>query len=75
MEAAVSNPGYRYVLGSVLNQVLLHQTVIGLEAKTALEKYGINDVETIQVAVSTLGSNHAFTQQPAPWIITGKAGE
>ena len=41
VEAAVSNPGYRYVLGSVLNQALLHQTVIGLEAKTALEKYGI----------------------------------
>lgn len=41
VEAAVSNQGYRYVLGSVLNQVLLHQTVIGLEAKTALEKYGI----------------------------------
>ena len=38
-----------------------------------LEKYGINDVETIQVAVSTLGSNHAFKQQPAPWIITGRA--
>ena len=33
--------GYRYVLGSVLNQVLLHQTVIGLETKTALDKYGI----------------------------------
>ena len=41
VEAAVSNQGYRYVLGSVLNQVLLHQTVIGLEAKTALDKYGI----------------------------------
>lgn len=41
VEAAMSNPGYRYVLGSVLNQVLLHQTVIGLEAKTALDKYGI----------------------------------
>ena len=38
-----------------------------------LEKYGINDVETIQVAVSTLGSNHSFKQQPAPWIITGRA--
>ncbi len=33
--------GYRYVLGSVLNQVLLHQTVIGLETKAALDKYGI----------------------------------
>ena len=37
VEAAVTSPGYRYVLGSVLNQVLLHQTVIGLETKTALE--------------------------------------
>ncbi|MBQ7264925.1 MAG: TrpB-like pyridoxal phosphate-dependent enzyme [Firmicutes bacterium] len=41
VEKAVSTPGYRYVLGSVLSQVLLHQTVIGLEAKTALEKYGV----------------------------------
>ena len=41
VEAAVSNEGYRYVLGSVLNQVLLHQTVIGLEAKAALDKFGI----------------------------------
>ena len=41
VEAAVSQEGYRYVLGSVLNQVLLHQTVIGLETKTALDKYGI----------------------------------
>ena len=41
VEAAVTSDGYRYVLGSVLNQVLLHQTVIGLEAKKALDKYGI----------------------------------
>lgn len=41
VEVAVTNPGYRYVLGSVLNQVLLHQSVIGVETKTALEKYGI----------------------------------
>ena len=41
MEVAVKNPGYRYVLGSVLNQVLLHQSVIGLETKAALDKYGI----------------------------------
>ena len=41
VEVAVSHPGYRYVLGSVLNQVLLHQSVIGLEAKTALDKYGV----------------------------------
>ena len=41
VEVAVSNPGYRYVLGSVLNQVLLHQSVIGLETKAALDKYRI----------------------------------
>ena len=41
VEAAVSQEGYRYELGSVLNQVLLHQTIIGLETQTALRKYGI----------------------------------
>ena len=41
VEVAVKSEGYRYVLGSVLNQVLLHQSVIGLETKTALDKYGV----------------------------------
>ena len=41
VEVATSTPGYRYVLGSVLNQVLLHQSVIGLETKAALDKYGV----------------------------------
>ena len=41
VEAATTHEGYRYVLGSVLSQVLLHQTVIGLETKTALDKYGV----------------------------------
>ncbi len=41
VEVATSTEGYRYVLGSVLNQVLLHQSVIGLETKSALDKYGI----------------------------------
>ncbi|MBQ9493063.1 MAG: TrpB-like pyridoxal phosphate-dependent enzyme [Oscillibacter sp.] len=41
VEVATVNPGYRYVLGSVLNQVLLHQSVIGLETKAALDKYGV----------------------------------
>lgn len=40
VEAAGSREGYRYVLGSVLSQVLLHQSIIGLEAKAALDKYG-----------------------------------
>ncbi len=41
VETATANEGYRYVLGSVLNQVLLHQSIIGLEAKAALDKYDI----------------------------------
>ncbi len=40
VEAAVSQEGYRYVLGSVLSQVMLHQSIIGLESKLALDKYG-----------------------------------
>ena len=41
VEVAVGSEGYRYVLGSVLNQVLLHQSIIGMETKIALDKYGI----------------------------------
>ena len=41
VEVAVKNPGYRYVLGSVLNQVLLHQSIIGLETKAAFDKIGV----------------------------------
>ncbi len=42
VEKALNTPGYRYVLGSVLNQVLLHQSVIGLEAKAVMDQYGIH---------------------------------
>ena len=41
VEAATTRDGYRYVLGSVLNQVMLHQSIIGLETKTAMDKYGV----------------------------------
>ncbi len=41
VEKATATPGYRYVLGSVMNQVMLHQTVIGLETKAAMDKYDI----------------------------------
>ena len=41
VEVAVTTPGYRYILGSVLNQVLLHQSIIGLEAKKAFDKIGV----------------------------------
>ena len=55
VETAVSHEGYRYVLGSVLNQVLLHQSIIGLEAKAALEKYDI--VPDIIIGCAGGGSN------------------
>ncbi len=55
VEAATGTEGYRYVLGSVLNQVLLHQSVIGLETKTALDKYGI--VPDIIIGCAGGGSN------------------
>ena len=55
VEVATTNPGYRYVLGSVLNQVLLHQSVIGLETKAALDKYGI--VPDIIIGCAGGGSN------------------
>ncbi len=41
VEVASKTDGYRYVLGSVLNQVMLHQSIIGMEAKVAMDKYGI----------------------------------
>ena len=41
VEVATHTEGYRYVLGSVLNQVLLHQSIIGLECKTAFDKLGV----------------------------------
>ena len=55
VEAATSQPGYRYVLGSVLNQVLLHQSVIGLESKAAMDKYGI--VPDVIIGCAGGGSN------------------
>ncbi|MBE6600889.1 MAG: TrpB-like pyridoxal phosphate-dependent enzyme [Ruminococcaceae bacterium] len=41
VEKASNTEGYRYVLGSVLNQVMLHQSIIGLETKAAMDKYGV----------------------------------
>ncbi len=41
VEAASNQEGYRYALGSVLSQVLLHQSIVGLETKAALDKYGV----------------------------------
>lgn len=55
VEKATSTEGYKYVLGSVLNQVLLHQSIIGLEAKTAMDKYDI--VPDIIIGCAGGGSN------------------
>lgn len=55
VEVATGTPGYRYVLGSVLNQVLPHQSVIGLEAKAAMDKYGI--VPDVIIGCAGGGSN------------------
>lgn len=46
---------------------------VAANAADTLEKYGITDVETIQISVSRLSSSHSFKQEPAPWIIVGKA--
>ena len=55
VESATSREGYRYVLGSVLNQVMLHQSIIGMETKAALDKYGI--VPDIIIGCAGGGSN------------------
>ena len=55
VEAATTREGYRYVLGSVLSQVLLHQSIIGLESKIAMDKYGI--VPDIIIGCAGGGSN------------------
>ncbi len=55
VEAATTSEGYRYVLGSVLAQVLLHQSVIGLECKLACDKYGI--VPDVIIGCAGGGSN------------------
>lgn len=55
VETAGKLPGYRYVLGSVLNQVTLHQSIIGLETKAALDKY--NEKADIVIGCAGGGSN------------------
>ena len=72
VEAATEKDGYRYVLGSVLNQVLLHQSVIGLEAKTALDKYG----EKADIIIGCAGGGSNLGGLIAPFMaeqLQGKA--
>ncbi len=72
VEAAQSMDGYRYALGSVLNQVLLHQSVIGLETKTALDKYGV----TPDIIIGCAGGGSNLGGLIAPFMaeqLQGKA--
>ena len=55
IEKAVTTPGCRYVLGSVLNQVLLHQSIIGLESKQAMEL--IDEYPDVVIGCAGGGSN------------------
>ena len=71
VEKAVTSDGYRYVLGSVLNQVLLHQSVIGLETKTALDKYGI----TPNVIIGCAGGGSNLGGLIAPFMGEKLRGE
>ena len=72
VEAASKLDGYRYALGSVLNQVLLHQSVIGVETKTALDKYG----EKADIVIGCAGGGSNLGGLIAPFMaekIEGKA--
>ncbi len=71
VEVATSTEGYRYVLGSVLNQVLLHQSVIGLETKTAMDKYGI----TPDVIIGCAGGGSNLGGLIAPFMGEKLRGE
>ncbi|MBQ7548406.1 MAG: TrpB-like pyridoxal phosphate-dependent enzyme [Clostridia bacterium] len=71
VEVATSNDGYRYVLGSVLNQVLLHQSVIGLETKTALDKYGI----TADIIIGCAGGGSNLGGLISPFVGQKLRGE
>ncbi|MBO5714227.1 MAG: TrpB-like pyridoxal phosphate-dependent enzyme, partial [Clostridia bacterium] len=65
VEVASKTDGYRYALGSVLNQVLLHQSVIGLETKTALDKYG----EKADIIIGCAGGGSNLGGLIAPFMV------
>ena len=64
VEKAVTTPDCRYVLGSVLDHVLLHQSVIGLESKAALDKYGV----TPDIIIGCVGGGSNFGGLIAPYM-------
>ena len=64
VETALKTPGYRYVLGSVLNQVLIHQTIIGLEVQKALQKIG----EKADIIIGCAGGGSNLGGLATPFI-------
>ena len=71
VEVATNTEGYRYVLGSVLNQVALHQSIIGLETKAALEKYG----EKADIIIGCAGGGSNLIGLIAPFVGEQLRGE
>lgn len=71
VEVAVGTEGYKYVLGSVLNQVLLHQTIIGLEAAAAMEKVG----EYPDILIGCAGGGSNLGGLMAPFMADRLAGK
>lgn len=70
LETVVKNKGYKYSLGSVLNHVLLHQTIVGLEAKRQMEKAG----EYPDVIIGCVGGGSNFAGIAFPFLV-GKLKE
>ena len=71
VETAASLDGYRYVLGSVLSQVLLHQSVIGLETKAAMDKYDIHP----DIVIGCAGGGSNLGGLIAPFVRQKLLGE
>lgn len=71
VETSLNLEGYRYALGSVLNQVLLHQSIIGLESKTALDKYGISP----DVIIGCAGGGSNLGGLIAPFMVEKLQGK
>jgi tryptophan synthase beta chain len=71
LETVVKNKNFKYSLGSVLNHVLLHQTIIGLEAKKQMEKAG----EYPDVVIGCVGGGSNFAGIAFPFIVDKLKGE
>ena len=71
VERAVTSDSCRYVLGSVLDHVVLHQSVIGLESKAALEKYGVQP----DMIIGCCGGGSNFGGLIAPFMGDKIAGK